>query len=297
MVEYLIRLLGPTAQVATLSRGYGRHTKGIRIATASDTPATLGDEPYQFFRKYGDRVVVAVGEERALAVPYILDHHPHTEVILLDDAFQHRRITPGFQILLTDYNRPFFKDYLLPAGRLRESAKGAERADVIVVTKCPATLTEEERMEMEDRIRLYSSKPVFFTTLRYSEPVSATTGKAYGGEKVLLVSGIANPAPLESYVSRHFPLVSHLRYRDHHDYSEADLKHMAAMATRHEASILTTEKDISKLVTGRFSSLLSHLNVFYIPVSIEFLKNGKEFDERIADIVRRSGSEKMETDG
>ena len=138
MIEHLIRLLQNRFKVATLSRGYGRATKGIRIAGPSENASTIGDEPFQFYTKFGKRITVAVGEERALAIPTILQECSDTQIILLDDGFQHRKVSPGFSILLTDYHRPFYNDFLLPSGRLRESRWGAERADVIVVTKCPS---------------------------------------------------------------------------------------------------------------------------------------------------------------
>ena len=158
--------------MATLSRGYGRATKGIRIAGPSENATTIGDEPFQFYTKFGKRITVAVGEERALAIPTILQECSDTQIILLDDGFQHRKVSPGFSILLTDYHRPFYNDFLLPSGRLRESRWGAERADVIVVTKCPAHISEDRMIEIERSIRHYAKKPVFFTNIRYGDPTS-----------------------------------------------------------------------------------------------------------------------------
>lgn len=160
MVEYLVRLLKGQYKVATLSRGYGRKTKGFILASEQSTAASIGDEPMQFYRKFGAEVAVAVGEERAIAIPEILFHHSDTEVIILDDAFQHRKVGRDLNILLTAYHSPFFKDHVLPAGRLREARKGAHRADIVVVTKCPPTLDEKDKTSFSQAIREYAQPDV-----------------------------------------------------------------------------------------------------------------------------------------
>src|SRR5688572_23478840 len=216
MIEHLIRLLHPRYKLATLSRGYGRSTKGIRIATNHDDASTLGDEPYQFYTKFSKHIAVAVGEERALAIPTIVNERPETQVILLDDGFQHRRVRPGFSILLSDYHRPFYKDFLLPSGRLRESRWSANRADVIIVTKCPQEILEDEMIEIEKSIRHYAEKPVFFTNIRYGTPMSFHKSSMVASREVILVSGIGNVTPLVNYVKHNFNLIDHLEFRDHH---------------------------------------------------------------------------------
>jgi tetraacyldisaccharide 4'-kinase len=176
MIEYLGRLLKDEYSVAILSRGYGRNTKGIRLANEEDTAQTLGDEPFQFYQKFGknQKVVIAVGEERILAVPEILYLQPETEIILLDDAFQHRAIVADLNILLTEYARPFYSDTLLPGGRLRETRKGATRADVVIVSKCPAEIAEAQMLSMEKNIRkIYCSK---YTCFFYGNPLSKPFG-------------------------------------------------------------------------------------------------------------------------
>jgi len=287
MVEYLIRLLSAERHVATLSRGYGRRTKGVRIAEATDNPATLGDEPFQFYRKFGDRTVVAVGEDRAMAIPHILQERPEVEVILLDDAFQHRRVVPSFQILLTDFNRPFPKDYLLPAGRLRESGRGAARADVIIVTKCPTRISEDDMLRLERQIRRYSDKPVFFSTIAYGDPVPATGSPAAEIGNVVLITGIANSVPLKVHISERYNLVKHIRYGDHHAYTPGELKEACAFAAANNAVVLTTEKDVVKMDAELFAR--ASVGLYYLPIAISFLKNGKEFDEMALDIVRSHG--------
>ncbi|WP_254163424.1 tetraacyldisaccharide 4'-kinase [Chryseosolibacter histidini] len=285
MIEHLIRLLKPNYKVATLSRGYGRTTKGVRVANAADNASTLGDEPYQFFKKFGNEVVVTVGEERALAVPYVVDQQPDTAVVLLDDAYQHRQVKPAFQILLTDHRRPFYNDLLLPSGRLRESSFGARRADVIVVTKCPPELSSEAMMAIEKKIRKYSDKPVFFTSIRYGNVIPLEGSAKAAADKVVLVSGIAHAEPLAAFVGRNYTMVKHLEFADHHVYTEKDLKMIVAEAQAHQAMVITTEKDAVKMETEQFREFLVQVPFFYLPIEIEFLKNGKDFDEMVLNVI------------
>lgn len=284
MIEYLIRLLDDEYRLATLSRGYGRKTRGIRIAGDQDNAETVGDEPFQFFRKFGDRVVVAVGEERAFAIPRILDEHPETEVILLDDAFQHRRVRPCFQILLTDYHRLFVNDLLLPAGSLRESRQGAARADVIVVTKCPDDISEEKMMAIEKAVRHYSNRALFFARIGYGNLLSVGLNAPYKPEKVTLVSGIASPAPLLRYLRKNYDVVKHFSFPDHHRYSEAEMRLICKTAVEAASAVVTTEKDLVKLDPAVFEA--SSVSLYYLPIEVEFLKNGKEFDEMVLNAAR-----------
>ncbi len=289
-VEYLVRLLQPHYRVATLSRGYGRQTKGFRLADHTATAATLGDEPYQLYRKFAPAVTVAVGERRAEAIPAIMQVRPETNVIILDDAYQHRSVTPDLSILLTDYHRPFFRDYVLPAGRLRECRGGAGRAHAIIVTKCPTGLGDVERQTIAAAVQRYTRPevPVFFTGIRYGLPVAFGNGAAFHPD-VVLVSGLANPAPLESYVRAQFRLLTHLDFRDHHHYGEADLRRMeGALAETGGRSLLVTEKDYVKLVSPDFAGFTRRLPFFYLPMEIFFLENGNQYDE----LVRRTGFSK-----
>jgi tetraacyldisaccharide 4'-kinase len=283
MVEYLVRLLGDRYSVAILSRGYGRKTRGIRLAAGEDDAVTLGDEPYQYYRKYGSRVTVCVGEDRVLAIPTILNERPATQIILLDDAFQHRSVVPQFSILLTEYLRPFYKDFLMPFGRLRESRSGAARADSIIVTKCGELI---EQGEMEEGIHRYAGdKPIFFSTFNYKSPESFLP-ESQIGNKVVLVSGVANSSSLESFVSTHFQLVKHFRFGDHHFHSIADVLKVQSFAHEHQVdSILTTEKDMVKLISPRLKSVLQGKSWFYLPVETTFVKNGVEFDKLILQSV------------
>jgi tetraacyldisaccharide 4'-kinase len=284
MIEYLIRLFSPEYKVATLSRGYGRKTRGIRIAEEADNPGTIGDEPFQFFRKFSGRAVVAVGEERALAIPYILHERPDTNLLLLDDAFQHRRVLPSFQILLTEYHNLFVSDYLLPAGRLRESKRGVARADVIVVTKCPATITDDDMISTESAIRKYARKPVFFTKICYGNVLPVTAASPYKFERIVLVSGIANPSPLKEYLKRNYEVVKHFDFADHHAYSTRDHQDICEATAQSSAVVVTTEKDVVKMDPEVFRR--AGISLYYLPIEVEFVKNGKEFDEMVLNAAR-----------
>ena len=287
MIEHLIRLLYPHYKLATLSRGYGRSTKGIRIGADDDNASTLGDEPYQFYTKFSKYITVAVGEERALAIPTIVSERPETQVILLDDGFQHRRVRPGFSILLSDYHRPFYKDLLLPSGRLRESRWSANRADVIVVTKCPPEIVEDEMIEIEKSIRQYAEKPVFFTNIRYGTPMPFHKSANTAGHDIILVSGIGNVTPLVNYVKHNFNLVEHLEFNDHHHYTENDIDSLIELSKAHPGiSFITTEKDKMKLDAAAFQNKLSTLSIFYLPIEVDFIKGGKDFDDIVLNVVK-----------
>jgi tetraacyldisaccharide 4'-kinase len=288
MIEHLVRLISSTRKVATLSRGYGRSTRGFRIASSKDSARTLGDEPFQFYKKFHRKIIVAVGEERAFAIPNILQLHDNVDTILLDDAFQHRRVTPSLQILLTDYNNLFTRDYLIPAGRLRESKSGARRADVIVVTKCPHEISDDEMMRIDDQIRRIANKPVFFSIIRYGDLVSFKATETFDQNPVLLLTGIANASPLENHIRQRFKFLKHYRFSDHHNYSKEEIRRICAEAEKHKAAVITTEKDASKLMSDEFNSITSKVAFFYIPIEIEFLKNGKDFDAMVLNTFARA---------
>lgn len=284
MTEYLVRLLAGEFHTATLSRGYGRKSRGMRIAGPEDTSETVGDEPLQLYRKFKDKVVVAVGEERVFAIPLILHTHPKTNLILMDDAFQHRSVRPAFQILLTTYDRPFTEDFLLPAGRLRESRRGASRADVIVVTKCPSSISDDDMIAMERAIRRYTDKAVFFSRIGYGDLRTTDDAAPYKPEKIVLVTGIANPTPLEAYMRGAYHLVKHFSFADHHVYSELEMRNICQMALESGAAVVTTEKDVVKLNPEIFRA--SSVTLYHIPIEMQFIRDGKEFDEMVLNAVR-----------
>jgi tetraacyldisaccharide 4'-kinase len=219
----------------------------------------------------------------------ILQEHPETQVILLDDAFQHRSVNPGFSILLSDYHRPFYTDFLLPSGRLRESRWSANRADVTVVTKCPREISDDEMIGIEKSIRNYAEKPVFFTTIRYGNPIAFSNTVSTITQHIVLITGIGNTKPLEVYVKQNYTIVKHLAFRDHHKYTENDIESWIAIRNSNPGiSFLTTEKDKVKLDTPQFQKIISGLPLFYLPIEIDFIKGGKDFDEIVLNMIQRA---------
>jgi len=290
MVEYLIRLFKSRYPTATLSRGYGRKSRGFRLASAEDNFKSIGDEPFQIFRKYGNEVKVAVGEERILAVPMLLQEVPETKLIILDDAFQHRQIKPHFNILLTEFNRPFFNDYVLPAGNLREARRGASRADVIIVTKCPADLSANEKEKYTSAIRSYSGEktPIFFSFLMYKQPVKICGQMEQVGKDTVLLSGIANPEPLKQYLQANgYNIHKHFDFADHHAYSQSDLEKVKHYldSNKSKLQVITTEKDMVKLIEPECLKLIEKHAFFYLPVEMKILNDGSIFDNLLHNVI------------
>lgn len=291
MTEYIIRLLQGTHNVVTLSRGYGRRTKGFRLANKGDSGATIGDEPYQYYKKF-PKIHVTVGEERALAIPFILAELPDTDIILLDDAFQHRAVLPDWQILVTEYTLPFYKDKVVPAGRLREFPEGARRADAIVVTKCPENLSFDQMKVMNDNIHKWApGKDVYFSVIDYLEPVQVS-GTRQEPTGVLLITGIANPIPLVEFLKRNYTLKGHMPFPDHHIFTSRDVS--AILNTLNNLSgntvIVTTEKDMSRLRVETFTAKFGDTPLFYIPIKVRFLRDGSIFDKQILKIANSQSS-------
>lgn len=291
MAEYLIRLLISSKRIATLSRGYGRRTRGFRFASTEDSAATIGDEPFQFYLKFRNTITVTVGEDRAYAIPQILHQFPETDVILMDDAFQHRWVKPQLSILLTEYTHPFYDDLLLPSGRLRESRAGAKRADAVVVTKCPQD-AEIDFDHIARKCQRYAGNiPVFFSAIKYTEPIFF--GKiAVFSSKVILVSGIANTQSLIEHVNRHFTVLKHFDFPDHHVYTKNDLESVIRFRKKAgvEVTILTTEKDMAKLIDEKFCDYVDTEIWYYLPIQSYFLKDGQKFDSFIIDSLAKSQS-------
>lgn len=285
LVEYLIERFSLPYHTVTLSRGYGRKSRGFRMAGATDDATTLGDEPFQLYQKYKDKIGVAVGEERAFAIPMILHELPETDVILLDDAFQHRTVKPTFSILVGDFSNPFFEDYLLPYGRLRESRSGAKRADVVVITKCPLLLSGESMDDITKNVAKYCAAPVFFTSLAYKD-VIPFYGTGEIRKKVILVTGIAKGKPMREYVENRFEVVRHFDFPDHHFYSRTNIVEIEKEATQANASVLTTEKDYARLCSPKWKETMDMKNWFYLPVRSVFLKNGSEFDRLVESVLK-----------
>ena len=279
MIEYLVRLLSNDYSVAILSRGYGRKTKGFRLAGESDDASTIGDEPFQFYKKFKGKVEVLVCEDRVEGINQLRSLKKSVQIILLDDAFQHRRVKPLFSILLTDFAKPFFNDFILPKGRLRESRKGSSRANVIIVTKC-TSLTRETESNYKNEIKFYAqAKPVFFSGIGYNKPVSLVNTQI--NKDVIVVTGIANSKPLVDHVSEKINLRYHFDYADHHTYSNKEVEEIQQKASAFKASILTTEKDFVKL-----ENIVDKKLWFYLPIETRFLNNGSEFDKMLVGKIK-----------
>ena len=285
-VEYLIRLLKDKYVVSTLSRGYGRKTKGFLIADYSSNAKTIGDEPYQFYHKFKRQITVTVGENRVKAITKILIQEPKNELVILDDAFQHRAIKPSLNLLLMDYSRPIYEDFTFPAGLLRERRHGAKRADVVIITKCPENVTYQKQTEILNNLQPYLKQnvPFFFTKTVYGKPLNCRSKKDNVGiKKVVLLSGIANHKPFEEYAKIHFEVVNHLIFKDHHDFTEKDLIEIKNQTYDNGMVILMTEKDMVKFIPFLNHELLEEIELYYLPIEIEFLttKMKSNFDEFI----------------
>lgn len=261
MVEYLVRLLGQE-QVAILSRGYRRKTRGFVLADDSATAMTLGDEPYQYHRKF-PRATVAVCESRQEGIERLLEN-PHFEYIILDDAFQHRKVQAGTNLLLTSYDKLYTQDFLLPVGSLRDIRSRARKAQIIIVTKCPE-LTQTEQEKIIQQLKPLPSQKVYFTTIAYSERVysheDSQALKDFIATPFTLVTGIANPTPLVDFLEKQGASFEHLAYSDHHHFSNRELEFL-----RQKERILTTEKDYVRL-EGTLSTL------YYLPIETQFLND------------------------
>ncbi len=274
MVEFLIRYLSQEKQVATLSRGYGRKTKGFIKATPKVSPETIGDEPFQIYRKYREHIDVFVGEDRVKSLEKIAIGPDSPEVVILDDAFQHRYVAGDLNILLTTYQKPFYLDYILPMGRLRESRAGAKRADVIIVTKCPEELADPEKIKIKENVSAYRDSAAFvlFSSISYGIPIPLLEAAVFSQE-VILLSGLANDQPLIDYVDKKFNLLQVLSYPDHHDYGRSDFEHVRTVFKQHGSQnpvVLTTEKDAVKVKSNAPKGFLEEIPIFVLPIEVVF---------------------------
>jgi tetraacyldisaccharide 4'-kinase len=295
-VEHLIRLLKDQYQTATLSRGYNRRTTGYLLADAQSTAAQLGDEPMQFHQKFPE-ISVCVGEERMLAIPQLLGERPDTQVVLLDDAFQHRSIKPGMNILITDYSRRFTKDHVVPFGRLREDRKGYERADCIIVSKCPPALSEAEKAAIRKEINPLPSQRLFFTSLQYGVLYDMFSGLPVdvpADTTLMLVCGIARPEPLLQQLKSTHEHVFLLSFPDHYYYAVHDLEKIKKELEDLPGTkkmVITTEKDAVRLhlLEDRLKEL--NVSIAVMPVEISFLfGEAYSFNNYIFDYVEQFGS-------
>jgi len=290
MVEYLVGKLKDKFKVATLSRGYKRKTKGYALATSGTTALDIGDEPMQFHLKFPD-VPVAVGEERLVAIPQLLHDKPQTETIILDDAFQHRTVKAGLNIILTDYNNLFTRDFYLPTGDLRDLKSSYKRAEIIIVTKCKPELTETEKQKIVTEINPLPSQHIFFTAIQYGAIYHLNNKNLLAFDnktEILLVTGIANPRPLKKMLEEHSNSYHMLQYSDHHIFTIDDLNEIKKKfqdLTTENKIILTTEKDAVRL--EKFNTEIAGLPFYVIPVRHHFLFNeGEQFDRLVINFIQ-----------
>jgi tetraacyldisaccharide 4'-kinase len=292
--EYLINLLQTEGlQVATLSRGYKRHTKGYLRATDESTVSDIGDEPWQLLHNHPG-ITVAVDEDRCHGIEQLMQEQPKTDVILLDDAFQHRSVKAGLNILLTDYRRLYTRDMLLPAGRLRESKNGARRAHIVIVTKCPTNLSEAEANDIQAELHLLPHQQLYFSTIAYAKPLAIFDAAPWPQDidatyTLLAITGIAHPESMIDYLHSLTPHVEHLSYADHHDFTATDLQHMQTKFVQLPVKklIITTQKDAARL-QGLASQLAPAFqqHLYALPIQVQFLFGQQNaFNQSIINFV------------
>jgi tetraacyldisaccharide 4'-kinase len=291
-IEYLIRLLKDDYKVATLSRGFGRKVRGFQIADKDSTAISIGDEPLQYYKKFGNDITVAVEVDRVLGAMDLFRQKEDTQALLLDDAFQHRSIHSGVNILLTDYSFPYFSDFILPAGNLRESRKGKKRADIIIVTKCPG-LTDSEKKPIVDRINPSKNQAVFFSKVVYGKVFSFDSSEQeIRDRKIILVTGIAKANPLRQMLAKKGILIKHFEFGDHHNFKGTELDEIHKLFDKFAEEnplIITTEKDAMRLLSEEFEEKIATYPWCYQSIEIE-IDRQEEFDKLIKDYVKENNT-------
>ncbi|WP_136668308.1 tetraacyldisaccharide 4'-kinase [Flavobacterium sp. H122] len=283
-IEYLIRLLSDNYKIVTLSRGYKRKSEGFVLADGNATAEILGDEPYQFFQKFPE-IQVAVDADRKNGIEQLLSQTNKPDIILLDDAFQHRKVKAGFYIMLSSYDDLFFNDFILPTGNLRESRSGADRADMIIITKCPRDISEIAQEKIKHKVRSYAQTEVlvFFSFIEYDEMLFSENEKIKLDSSVivdnLVVAGIAKPEPFFAYLQAGQKRT--MVFPDHHNFNDKDIQSILEKAG--DEKIITTEKDYVRL-----KGKLPAGQLFYLPIRSSFVNGKNEFDKKILDYVGAS---------
>ncbi|MCM1110579.1 MAG: tetraacyldisaccharide 4'-kinase [Clostridium sp.] len=289
-VEYLVEQMRHSFNVAVLSRGYRRRTSGFVLAGNNSTVDQIGDEPLQIYRKFGRTVSVAVCEKRVKGINRLREERPETSMVILDDAFQHRYVHPTVAVVLTDFSRPAYDDSLLPYGRLREPMGALNRADIVVVTKCPPDVRPMDLRLVRQNLNLYPWQKLFFSTFEYGAPVPVFPDAAPAPlslaslteyDNLISFTGIENPRPLLRYLRRHRAKVKVMRYPDHHYFTTSDLENLSKRYQRlkgRQRYIVTTEKDAMRLRGNPdFPDELKSL-IYYIPVGVRFLDSSDDVD-------------------
>ena len=294
-VEYLVRLLSEENSIATLSRGYGRKTKGFLMAGPDCSYKEIGDEPMQYFHKFGNIITVAVDENRRNGIKQLLQMESKPDVVLLDDSFQHRYVKPGLSILLTDYHKLYTDNYLIPAGTLRDTVSAAKNADIIIVTKTDKVLSPFIRKEIIAKLRVKPEQQLFFSYITYGKFIPFPGVRKHDDENklssIILFSGIANAEPLIEHVRTLCNTLTIMQFSDHHAYKERDLLKIKMEFDDifvKRKIILTTEKDAMRLINSPYFRLLENLPLYYIPIRVKIHKEGRlKFRNQIIEYVKK----------
>ena len=290
--EYLIQLLKDEFHTTVLSRGYGRNSQGYILADANTSMDKIGDEPFQIKKKFKD-IDVAVCENRVAGIKKIISELRNVEVILLDDSFQHRHVKAGLNIVLIDSTRPIWQDCILPFGRMRESAKGIKRADIVIITKCN-DITKEQKEFCINYIKGIKDIPVFFSRIKYGElyPLfNCSTRKITTDTEVLLLTGIANPKPLEQEIVRRFGKTTVMKYADHHNFTIIDFRNIEQQYNNINSDnkiIITTEKDATRIIRHSDTPQVVKENTYVLPIEVDFLDDKSLFNKIVLDYVTKN---------
>ncbi|MDZ7933989.1 MAG: tetraacyldisaccharide 4'-kinase [Emticicia sp.] len=284
-VEYLVRLLSEKYKVSTLSRGYGRKTKGFVLANEQATAETIGDEPMQYYLKFKDKINVVVCENRVVGVDEIQNKFAENQVVILDDAFQHRKIVPHLNLLLSEYDKPFYVDSLVPFGRLRDIRNSAKRADAIIITKCPSLITEQEKEKIRNSVLAYSKSdiPVFFSKISYQKITSYASKSDFDDAKsVGVLTAIAKPEVFIQHLSeKSLKIEKNFDFPDHHAFTRKDIDKIIKESDRN-LQIITTEKDMVKLKPQLSEHEMKRF--FYVPIEIQ-IDEKELFESFIIDSI------------
>ncbi len=291
--EYLIRLLKRKFKIATLSRGYGRKTKGYRLVENGNSVNEVGDEPLQYKNTFNDKIVVAVSENRNIGIRKLLEHNQKPEIILLDDALQHLSVKAGLNILLTDYYNLYIDDYVIPTGYLREFKSNSKYSDIIIVTKCPQVISPIDIKLIVKKIKLLPSQQIFFSYYSYGNIVPLTEIAKQKDDldysQLIMVTGIANPYPLKDYLSKKCYDLHTMNFKDHHNFNHKDIKKIITefdLILSKNKAIITTYKDATRLISNDFIKNFENIPLYYIPLEVKFHKNYKQqFDKTILNFI------------
>ncbi len=282
---YVLNLVKDQFRSAMVSRGYGRKTKGLQVANYQSTYRDIGDEPMQVYSRFRNKVVVIVSEKRTKGIDYAIQKF-NTNCVVLDDCFQHRYVNPGLKILLTAYGDLYSEDYVLPVGNLRESRSNAKRADIIIVSKCPSSLSDSEKSKIKDSLAPASHQSLYFSFIDYADKIINSFSEMHLEElenyEVLLVTGIANAQPLVDFLRPKVKNLIHLSFKDHHNFDEAEVEKMyeKLQEIKGDKVLITTEKDFMRL--KGFKRIEEYL--YYIPIESK-IENSQAFNQKIYDYV------------